>query len=232
MPVTKYPGDSIQVDITIENTGNVSYDFQVNCSIVGLIDFTPQTITLDPNQQGVVTFQGNIPSDASQGSYDVYVSVGNGTQIFDEQTLSGEVSVMGKRVIFRTNNPDLMYSTNPNLDSNTWIAVDMEFWGTLAGCTNPNGLEGGFYRQTFNGRTSGDVFIVLPNGFEVLKRDACVAQNGGPWCADINIYNPTLNVTYRFYNIASSSVEECWQGIETSPEPVEPYASQGLEVYA
>jgi len=103
MPVTKNPGETVTVNVVVENTGNVSMDLVTSANVVGLVDLGSQSFTLGAFQQTTLTFQGTIPSNASPGDYDVYVelrdSAGN---LLDSVTLPGEVTIpaiTGARIV-------------------------------------------------------------------------------------------------------------------------------------
>ncbi|NHX41643.1 MULTISPECIES: Ig-like domain-containing protein [Haloarcula] len=70
---TYQPGDSVPVDVTVENTGDTTHDFYVDASVQrpdgGWVTGEATTVYLSPGETETITLNGEIPDDAEEGTW-------------------------------------------------------------------------------------------------------------------------------------------------------------------
>jgi len=70
---TYQPGESVPVEVTVENTGDTTHDFYVDASVQrpdgGWITGEGTTVYLSPGETETVTLDGAIPDDAEEGTW-------------------------------------------------------------------------------------------------------------------------------------------------------------------
>jgi uncharacterized membrane protein len=79
---TYRPGDEVDAEVTVENTGNTEHTFFVGYSVIGSSgdtydndDETGETVTLDPGERETITVSWEVTDDVPDGEYDAVASI-------------------------------------------------------------------------------------------------------------------------------------------------------------